>query len=92
MGTHGKPTPDPSQGKPPPGNSDGQVPPTPPPTGTPPEVAHVLEERRLGLLSAMTDGGLWPADSPWVRRAVESTPRTPPTPSGPGQVVSGTGR
>ncbi|AGK78173.1 hypothetical protein YUYDRAFT_05401 [Streptomyces sp. ScaeMP-e48] len=34
MGTHGKPTPDPSQGKPPPGNSDGQVPPTPPPTGT----------------------------------------------------------
>lgn len=34
MGTHGKPTPDPSQGKPPPGNSDGQVPSTPPPTGT----------------------------------------------------------
>lgn len=34
MGTHGKPTLDPSQGKPPPGNSDGQVPPTPPPTGT----------------------------------------------------------
>ncbi|MEV7058442.1 methyltransferase domain-containing protein [Streptomyces microflavus] len=35
----------------------------------------MLEERRLRLLSAMTDGGLWPADSPWVRRAVESTPR-----------------
>ncbi|MGW1204283.1 methyltransferase domain-containing protein [Streptomyces cyaneofuscatus] len=34
-----------------------------------------LEERRLRLLSAMTAGGLWPADSPWVRQAMEAFPR-----------------
>ncbi|MFF3994664.1 hypothetical protein ACFYX8_15350 [Streptomyces cyaneofuscatus] len=34
-----------------------------------------LEERRLRPLSAMTAGGLWPADSPWVRQAMEAVPR-----------------
>ncbi|MEW2068785.1 methyltransferase domain-containing protein [Streptomyces sp. NPDC007346] len=35
----------------------------------------MLEERRRRLLSAMTDGALWPADSPWVREAMEALPR-----------------
>ncbi|MFJ5735755.1 methyltransferase domain-containing protein [Streptomyces microflavus] len=35
----------------------------------------MLEEHRLRLLSAMTDGGLWPADAPWVREAMEAVPR-----------------
>ncbi|MFD3412040.1 protein-L-isoaspartate O-methyltransferase [Streptomyces cyaneofuscatus] len=35
----------------------------------------MLEERRRRLLCAMTAGSLWPADSPWVRAAVESVPR-----------------
>ncbi|MFF0056067.1 methyltransferase domain-containing protein [Streptomyces microflavus] len=35
----------------------------------------MLEERRLRLLSAMTGRVLWPADSPWVRGAMESLPR-----------------
>ncbi|GGZ98218.1 hypothetical protein GCM10010371_67460 [Streptomyces subrutilus] len=34
VGTHSKPSPDPSTGTPPPGNTDGKVPPPPPPTGT----------------------------------------------------------
>ncbi|MFE2291887.1 methyltransferase domain-containing protein [Streptomyces sp. NPDC059452] len=35
----------------------------------------MLENHRLNLLSAMTEGNLWPTDSPWVRRAMESVPR-----------------
>ncbi|MEW1612364.1 MULTISPECIES: methyltransferase domain-containing protein [unclassified Streptomyces] len=35
----------------------------------------MLEDRRLRLLSAMAEADLWPADSPWVRKAMESVPR-----------------
>ncbi|MGA6175191.1 methyltransferase domain-containing protein [Streptomyces sp. NPDC012600] len=35
----------------------------------------VLADRRLWLLAAMADAGLWPDDSPWVRRAMEAVPR-----------------
>nr|MDT0526835.1 protein-L-isoaspartate O-methyltransferase [Streptomyces sp. DSM 41633] len=43
-----------------------------------PDVPDVLDawgDRRLRLLAAMADAGLWPDDSPWVRRAMEAVPR-----------------
>ncbi|RPK60603.1 Protein-L-isoaspartate O-methyltransferase [Streptomyces sp. ADI96-02] len=35
----------------------------------------MLEDHRRALLSAMDEQALWPADSPWVREAMESLPR-----------------
>ncbi|MFE7482181.1 methyltransferase domain-containing protein [Streptomyces sp. NPDC057552] len=42
-----------------------------------PDVLDALGDRRLRLrlLAAMADAGLWPDDSPWVRRAMEAVPR-----------------
>ena len=35
----------------------------------------MFEERRIALAEAMAERGGWPADSPWVRAAVDAVPR-----------------